>query len=360
MATLELPLSRAAQVRFSERDYGDGATWWIQATAGVNYVRAELPARHFPGKTLALNPDDLQEDDEGEVVVPRQAGPAFWLFPGNTTRALIMVQLKNLGHKVFVELDDNYMVQPPVRATWSWLVDRDKTAGDRHSFEVHKHIVRKIADGVIVSTERLADLYRPLNDNVHVCRNSVDTDDWDDDPPHQDDGILRIGWAGSASHKYDLVDIRLALDWASRQPNVEIVLLGFEEVLGTMLTLPNVRFVPWTTSLADYRESVKQVDVMLCPNRAGEWSDCKSDLKALEAAMAGACAVVSETEPFRPWWTGEAPGYSATTPSEFLNVVKHLVGNREEVRQTATLARGYALEHRNIRHTISEWRDAVG
>ena len=359
MSALEIPLSPEAQVRLSETNYGDDATWWIQATPGVNYVRAELPARYFPGKVVATDYQDLQEDDYGEVIMPRQSGAAIWLFPGNTTRSLMMVQQKNLGHKVFVELDDNYQVKPPFHRTNSWLVERDKTKMDRFSFEVLDNAIRKIADGMIVSTPRLAELYAPLNDNIHVCRNGVDPTDWDPDPPHQKDGVLHIGWAGSASHKFDLADIRLALDWASRQKDVEIVLLGFPDILGSLTTLANTRVMPWTTSLAGYRENLRHIDVMLCPNRAGAWADCKSDLKALEAAMGGACSVVSKTEPFIPWFNGEAPGYNATTPKDFLDVVKHLVANRDEVAQTAKEAKEYVLAKRDIRKTVQEWRDAV-
>ena len=359
MSALEIPLSREAQVRLSETTYGDQATWWIQATPGVNYVRAELPARYLPGKVVAPNDGDLDEDDYGEVYLPRQEGAGIWLFPGNTTRALMMLQSKNTGHKVFVELDDNYRIKPPFHATNMWLVERDKTKQDRFSFEVLNHVISKIADGMIVSTPYLAELYSDLNDNIHVCRNGVDPTDWDPDPPHQQDGILRIGWAGSASHKFDLADIRLALDWASRQKDVEIVLMGFPDILGSLTTLANTRVVPWTSSLAAYRENLRLIDVMLCPNRAGAWADCKSDLKSLEAGMAGACSVVSKTEPFRPWWNGEAPGYNATTPKDFLHIVKHLVANRDEVAQTAAEAKKYVLEKRDIRETISEWRDAI-
>jgi hypothetical protein len=353
-------LAGKTNLRAAEQDHGDEATWWVQATAGVNYVRAELPARHLPGRTVVLDEDDLQEDDEGEVIVPRQKGEgSIWMFPGNTTRALIMVRLKQLGHKVYIEADDNYFRQPPFQRTWTWMNERDKTPQDRHSFEVHQHIARKIADGIIVATPRLAELYAPLNGNVHVCRNAVDPDDWPENPSHQEDGILRIGWAGSASHKYDLADIRLALDWASRQKDVEIRLLGHADILGSMLSMQNTKHLEFQSSLQAYRNSLQGIDVMLCPVRPGAWADAKSDLKPLEAAMSGACSIVSRVESNRPWWDGEAPGYAAKTPKDFLNVVKHLVMNRDEVEQMAQDARYYAITERNIHDTISEWRTAL-
>ena len=75
--------------------------------------------------------------------------------------------------------------------------------------------------------------------------------------------------------------------------------------------------------------------------------------------MGGACSVVSRTEPYRPWWDGEGPGYVAETRKDYVKVLKHLVANREEVRETATLAREYATTKRNIVNTIESWREAV-
>ena len=344
----------AGQHRYSEVPE---ATWWTQATAGVNYYRADMPARHLPGKTVKFESRDIQPDGEGGHWFPRQeGGTAVWMFPGNVTRWVAMAQMKTeLGLRVLVEVDDNYTVSPPIPQMSTWLSHRDRTGNDQHSYEAHMRIVRSGAcDGVIVSTPKLADVYRRLHDHVFVCPNSVDPADWpQEEPPHQPDGVLRVGWAGSASHGYDLAEIRRALDWASRQPNVEVVVMGQLD--------PGVahRRIPWTDSLAEYRASVQEIDVMLCPLRSNAWSDCKSDVKSLEAAMGGACSVVSRTEPYRPWWDGSAPGYSASTPKEFLKVVKHLVANRDEVRETARLAREYALTVRNIDRSIGQWKEAV-
>ena len=331
------------------------ATFWAQATAGVNYYRARLPARHLPGKVVKLAPFDLKPGgQEGEYRFPRQEGEtAIWLFPGNTTRALLIAQMKAQGIRVLVEADDNYLLHPPLQVS-RWQEKFDGT--DSHSYEVFSKISR-FADGMIVSTPKLAEVYEPLNQEIHVCRNSIDPADWPE-PSHQKDGILRIGWAASDSHVYDAPLILDALEWASRQPNVEVVIIGIHPDFARY-RFP-YRHVEWTDSLSQYRRNVGLIDVMLCPLRQGEWEDCKSDVKALEGAMGGACVVVSKVEPYRPWWDGEAPGLVAEHPWDFKKIVKHLVRRREETRVLAEAAREYVLEHRDIRRTASAWRDAVG
>lgn len=340
--------------------HGDQATWWVQATAGVNYYRADLPARHLPGRTVMLNETDVHADGQGGHVFRRHAGTAVWMFPGNLTRWILMAEMKTQGIPVWVEIDDNYTRPPTLPQLSSWRIRRDQTGGDHHSYECHRKIVQsKACDGLIVSTRRLADAYRNLHANIHVCRNSIDPDDWPDGmPEHQPDGVLRVGYAGSFSHAYDIADIRAALDWAARQPDVEVVILGQPELAALLGHIPH-RLVPWTDSLHEYRRNVSQIDVMLCPLRPNPWADCKSDVKALEAAMGGACSVVSRTEPYRPWWDGEAPGYVADSPKGFVKIVKHLVAHRDEARETARLAREYATGMRNIRGEIGSWRHAL-
>lgn len=339
--------------------HGDLATWWVTASPGVKYYRADLPARHLPGRTVRLEETDVQQVG-GKLVFRRQRGAAVWQFPGNDTRAVLMAEQHLQGVPVWVEVDDNYLTHPPLAHLISeWLIKRDTTGQDRSSYEVHSKIVRsKMVAGVICSTPHLAGVYRRMHANVHVCRNAVDPDDWVTEPAHQPDGVLRVGFAGSVSHAFDMAEIRPALDWASRQPDVEVVILGQPDLAAMLGPIPH-RLIPWTDTLADYRQSVQQVDVMLCPLRPSLWADCKSDVKAMEGAMGGAAVVVSKTEPFRPWWDGEAPGYVAETAKDFKRIVKHLVRNRDEVRQAAQAAREYVLTERNIHRTVQEWRDAL-
>ena len=69
--------------------------------------------------------------------------------------------------------------------------------------------------------------------------------------------------------------------------------------------------------------------------------------------------VVSKVEPYRPWWDGEAPGLVAEHSWDFKKIVKHLVRSPEEVLMLARAAREYVLEHRDIKRTVSAWREAV-
>jgi len=342
----------------TQKRHGDVATFWAEATEGVNYYRMNMPAKYLPGRVCRFNETDITLD----LKFRRQIGAAVWQFPGNDFRALMMAEMHLQGIPVWVEVDDNYTVDPPYISVWErnrkQAIKKIRNEPDAMvaDYETHVKIVRsKAVDGVICSTPKLAEVYSKLHRNVVVCPNSIDPADWPaEEPPHSPDGVLRVGWAGSISHGYDLNDIRRALGWAAEQKDVEVVLFG-------ELSLPvRHRNIPWTDSLEEYRRNVSQIDVMLCPLRPSPWSDCKSDVKMLEGTLGGACGIVSKTEPFRPWWAEDRPCYVADTPKDFLKMVKHVVRNRDETRETARLAREYVLEHRNIRKSVTAWRDALG
>ena len=303
---------------------------------------------------LDLTPDlDLEEDGD-DVRFPRQKGAAIWSFSGNTTRALIMAGMQECGIPVFMEADDNYLTGPNF-SIGEWHKGFKTSLGcDGHSYEGFRKILG-FCDGAIVSTPFLADVFSRFNGNVHVCPNSVDPDDWPANPSHQEDGVLSVGWAASDSHAFDAPLISRALDWASRQPNVRVVVFGIKPHL-TGYQFPH-EHIPWVDSLEEYRRQLSRIDLMLCPLKPGFWADGKSDVKAVEAAMGGAASVVSHVKPYEPWFDRT---HTARTAKEFLKVVKHLVRNPAEVYELMCAARKYVLEERDIRRTIVSWREAIG
>ena len=325
------------------------ATWWAQATDGVTYVRCSQPAKYLPGQVLTVLPIDIKLDPFDNAIWTRAKGVHIWPFAGNNTRAILMAEAINQGIPAFMEVDDNYTIMSDVPKLSSWRLTYGGT--DQHSYEICSRI-SQFASGVICSTPVLADIYSELNDNVHVARNCVDPDDWPAVEPKEDE-VLRIGWAGSDSHQKDAHLLKQAFRWLVGRPNVEVVVLGMDFVS----SFPGgVRRMPWTTSLQEYRKSLQVLDVMLCPTRRTAWSDGKSDLKALEAAMAGACSVVSDSPAYDLWHDRT---YVCSTENEWEKVVKHLYKNRDEVKQMQADHRKYVLDERNIKEGVKQWERAI-
>lgn len=332
------------------------ATWWRQSSPGCAYWRCFVPAKQFPGNVIKFKgagPNvDIYETNDGKIVFPRVHGnTVIAQFPGNATGGTLIATMQDEGIRVLVDVDDSYLRYPDVHGG-EWQIELDRNgATDRFSFEAHARIC-SWADGIIVSTDTLADEYSHVNDNIWVCPNSVDPDDWPE-PEKPDDGILRIGWAASHSHIIDAPLVRRALDWASRQPKVEVYVYGIGE---RYKFTGAVKKVGWTDDLAEYRRSLARCDIHLCPLIETDWSRHKSDIKAMEAAMAGAWPIVSTATPYREW---QDLTIACTSAKQWEQAIKYAVKHRDSIPELAADAKRYVLEKRQIKNSIHLWRDAV-
>lgn len=329
------------------------ATWWQQRTGGTAYIRCSVPARHLPGQSLALHYSDVKVGSDGEVIVPRHQGAGIFQFVGNATRALIMAHLQEQGAKVLMEVDDNYLRPSPDPTRTEWLTKIDRSENDRYSFPAHRKIIRWV-DGVIVSTEELAERYaQKTQAPIYHCPNSADLDDWPVLPESAGrPGTARnIGFAGSSSHRYDMSLVERPLDWAVRNGATLYRFGGtgdwnFEHVA-----------TPWTDDLAQYRRSLQVLDVGLCPLKQGDWQDCKSDLKAIEYTLAGAIPIISKVPPYKDWFD-IVP--TCATEKDWLKALKWAVrAPADELYDVWRRAYDLVVEHKIIQKNIHLWRTAI-
>jgi hypothetical protein len=322
------------------------ATFYCQATPVTTYLRCELPARYLPGKVMR---ECVYAQNEEDYWFPLHKGSAVFQFAGDGFWAAMVHGLQHKGHRVLMEADDNYFTVAPSMKNTGWAKTKAK-AIHGHSLEGHADILKWV-DGCIVTTEHLAKQYRKHNKNVFVCPNTVDPIDW----PKRgkiDDGIFRIGWFASNSHVDDGKLVRRALEWASRQPNVEVLSMGYH---------PDWRFphrhIEWQ-DLPAYREALFALDVGVAPIIGTPWALCRSDLKALEYTMGGAALVLSDVAPY-DLFTDNETCLKAKTPADFLKAIRHLVTNRDETKQLAANAKDYVNRYRTTQAQIGCWRAAI-
>jgi len=333
------------------------ATWWQQRTPGTTYWRCLVPARHLPGQVLPFQQPDLAMQDDGTPYMPRQRGVAIWQFLGDFTRPRVAFGMRDLhGTRTLMELDDNYTRPAPYlknnpRAPWKETIAEAKAAGTQYSHEMHRLILPEF-DGIIVATENLADTYSKYNDNVYVCPNSIDTDDWQYDR-EPDDGIFRIVYYGSYSHLADTSVITKAMKWAARQPGVEVYVAGFDPPDWSF----GHKLVPWTYDLAEARKELFRFDLGVAPLKANPWSNSKSDIKGMEYAMAGVCPLMSDAVPYRGF--RDCDSDLLIKDGGWEEAVRYFVKNPEIAREKAARAKQWVLDNRTIDKTIHTWKEAI-
>lgn len=353
-------------------DPGLAATWYAQATPVTTYWRCQLPARYVSGQATSGFPLAYENDDR--LFLPDHYGPAVFQFPGDPGRQAIVEKFKRYGIRSLVEVDDNYLIDAGrITRKAGWTKSKLDEHKSLHSVERHIEICRS-ADGVIVSAPWLGDQYRQVNPNVFVCPNQLAPEDWPEleDP---DDGVFRIGWFASMSHRSDLPLVLPALRWASEQPGVEVVLMGIggtkqyvydnNRIVGERtrqwkeLRGLRYRYIPHSNDLSVYHKMLGVLDVGLAPVTPGRWANGRSDLKALEYAFAGACPVLSSAPPYQGWKHGNGC-LKAATPQGFVDNVKVLVQNKSMARELALQAREYVLAERTMARNKWRWEEALG
>lgn len=340
------------------------ATFYSGATPATTYVRCQLPARALPG---IVRPDLSYVTDGDEIRFHEHHGAAVFQFGGTKHTAVTSAALRDAtGCKVLIEVDDNYLINPGPRILkrqqWGMKIGDKPQTRDGHRWIV------QWADGVIVTTEHLADAYRQVEahpargkkPDVYVCPNGVDPADWPF-PLKPVDDVLRIVWFASQSHEDDIGIITRGFEWASRQPGVQVWVVGLNPQ-ASLKFKQRWRFpygqVGWVHDLDRYRHLFQKYDVSVAPISRNPVGLGRSDLKALEGAM-GLCApVLMNAEPYAPWTDGENC-MKADNSEGFLRALKHLVAHREEIPQLAKAAREYVLTERTNTAQAHYWEDAI-
>jgi glycosyltransferase involved in cell wall biosynthesis len=107
-----------------------------------------------------------------------------------------------------------------------------------------------------------------------------------------------------------------------------------------------------------YRNNFKHFDIGVAPILGQPFALGRSDIKATEYGM-GLCApVLSDVTCYEDWADGSTC-LKVRDAAGFKKTIRHLVQNRDEVRQLAEAARAFALEHRTTESQIGKWREAV-
>lgn len=333
------------------------ATFYAQETTATTYWRCLLPAKHLPGQVVLHRP--TVEVDGDDIRFPHHRGAAVWQWPGCEYERYAMAAMQELGVRVLIETDDNYTVKIPYGKHWTRGMPA-RGAAVVPSIELHRRIAGWV-DGVIVTTDHLARQYRKLTDApVYVCPNQIEPADWDyratPMPDWYDPNVTYVGVAGSASHLNDMNLVGQALEWAAKQRGVEVVLMGLRP--RSWVGRFPFRYVPWTGDISAYRALQRVLDVGLAPVVETPWSACRSDLKAMEYALSGACPVLSDVTPYVGWHDGRGCR-KARTARDFLRVTQELVNTPRLRHELAAEAREATLRDRTVAGNAWRWQEAV-
>lgn len=287
---------RRFEVTFLAEAGPDDAASWYRAWFPASCVSAAVVVREIVQASDGRLRGVLYQGFPGVplpgpgAVLP--ASPVVVLRRPDREVAAAVRRAREVGQLVYVDLDDDVWHLPagnPARATM------DARARARLGR------VMRAATGVLVPTEGLAATVREVcpDTPVHVVPSGILPADgarrrpWDEGP--------RVGWMGTVEHRGD--------DLATIARRLRTTLLGRGAPLWWLGAgparrhvselLPDVEVVevPWVT-FPELAGSLREIDVLVIPQRAGWFAESRSPTTGLAAAAAGTLFWAQPTGPY--------------------------------------------------------------
>jgi glycosyltransferase involved in cell wall biosynthesis len=276
-----------------------------------------------------------------DVVIVQQAAGLPWL---HTIR-----RWQQAGVHVLYEVDDW------LRGVRAQAGHDNKASFTREAVAEYEKVMR-VADGVICSTEWLAERVALINPRTFVCRNGIDLKRYAIEPPAP--RAVTIGWAGGTGHQAAVEPWLPAVAAVLRaHPEARFHTVGqpFADQLAgefgdRVLSLPFGSLESYPAAMADF-------DVALAPSAPGSFFAAKSDLRWLEASALGV-PVIADPAGY-PEIEHGVTGFHAATPDEAAELLGTLVADPELRRRMGEAARAHVSEHRRIEVMAGAWAQVL-
>lgn len=257
------------------------------------------------------------------------------------------------GTKVLVDEDDDLTEVP---ANMAEKVFGDDGTGWQGAAIRHRRNIES-ADGLIVSTPRLAEVYGHLNERVFVCRNYLPSEirGFRKQRPRFDQPIVQ--WMGMLyTHRHDLT-------WLA--PKAEQMVFGAHmETIGDAkalryLGVPEGAWHGFQQHPSDLYRLMGSADIGIVPlDPSYRLNLGKSWLKALEYMTVGVPVVATALPEQEALITDGRTGFLATDPADFARKVQELIRNPALRLQMGEAAYAHA-ETLALEWQLQQWHDVL-
>jgi glycosyltransferase involved in cell wall biosynthesis len=192
------------------------------------------------------------------------------------------------GKKIVVDFDDTieYKEDSP-------LVKRQKNA----NMKPWLMELAKIADLITVTTQTLKDELSEFNKNIHVLPNYLDLEMWKPSVPNET-GMIRVGWSGSLTHKFDLWMIASVIKRILKKyDNVKFLSCGDPRIDDMFSDIDPIKHesIKGTSEYLGWPMLARTLayDIAIAPLEDNHFNQCKSYLKYEEYSALKIPAVYS-------------------------------------------------------------------
>lgn len=319
------------------------------------HYRVEQKALILESMGMPYDVFEATEVSEFMAALPGSSAAIFYRVPAVPGVIKAIQAARSQGVTTFYEIDDlifdseNY---PDPFETFQGQIDESVYQGLIYGAPLYRSAMA-MCDYGIASTHPLAREMRKVvgRGEVFVVRNGLDPrniglDKVPSSPRLNDEKVRIFYGSATLSHNQDFHDLAgpgLCAVMAEH-PDVELVIVG-HLALGRMFDpfLHRIKRIELLADARSYWTLLATADINLAVVAPGLMSDCKSEIKWLEAAVVGVPSIVSATETHRQIVEDQVTGLLAANTDEWTSALRRLVANVELRRSVARQARDHAL-----------------
>jgi glycosyltransferase involved in cell wall biosynthesis len=276
---------------------------------------------------------------------------------------------------------DVIVLQQPYGTRWLNFIKRRQATGAKVLYEIddYVHAIRKLpkgehssadaypvkrlrqmemcmrmCDGIIASTDYIAQRYRGFNQRLYVCRNGIDTGRYNLTLPEREG--MHVGWAGGTGHARAMTRWLPAVSRLMDEHEDTCFVSVGDAYANLIRRQGRTIAVPWT-SIETYPAAMTNMDVALAPALSNAFYRGKSDLRWVEAGALGIPAIADPDT--YPELEHGVTGFHAKTADEALELLRLLHADPGLRRAVGAAAREHVREKRDMRYLVGQWAEVL-
>ncbi len=204
-------------------------------------------------------------------------------------------------------------------------------------------------DRVVVSTEPLADLCRPLIDDVVIMPNCLEWELWGKlKPYYSPQKKPRVGWIGAQQHYGDLEHIFEVV--AELANEVDWIFMG--------MCPPEIRvyvaeYHPWTHGFSAYASKMAalNLDLAIAPLDINPFNEAKSNLRLLEYGAMNWPVVCTDIFPYQNAPVTRVPN----SRQAWAKAIREKLSDRDAARREGEALRAWVEESYVLEKRLDDW-----
>lgn len=334
---------------------------------GCYYYRGYLPAVY--GEMYCSKDFIHSKFDENEMYKKSMEADVIVMQRPNTAdRVKLAKLLKQKGKKVIFENDDTYLPDKGIPLN---MLPNDNQREIAIKMNKNLYEVLKIADGVIASTETLAEEYREINNNVKVLKNCIDP--LDEYPRERREGRFRIALIGSVSSNGDYEHIKDQLKKLDERNDIEIIVFGIKQHKTEKVCTGysddyefwnSLKNVEWQTfvPMNEYYMTLANlnIDLAIIPRKESYFNRCKSNLKFLEMSLLKIPVLAqSFSDKTSPYDNESEYMELVGDNTQWYNKIVGIMNNYQTYQDRANKAYQYVIKNYNIVDYAKKWKSTI-